>query len=1510
MKKKLSVVIVMMLLFISALLVVNNDVDVVATGRDDSKIGKDIGLDLDFMWEVTWKLCNATHKAYDEGDIRKGRDFGTKGDNWTANYLEDQMKYYLELENVKKIPIVMDTVKDGWKYNYKIDVIDFNLTINGDNYPFPHTVPKNETFPQPTGFRNSLPENIKILGKMDYNHTLENLSIVPKDLCSYKLLFNKTYKNVSCDSVISITDIMGNATYIPIEGNIPEDQEGHIFLLDEEQDVENQLDNITSNATAVILIHDCFKNQSYTANTSNYNFSIGRAYNNDSNLTAVVDMLKNGTFIIADNFFNSNETFTFTYNLTCIDWPWGSEDFLYVSKNEPYYHGPILYLNTGFIQLRNWYESKFGSGAVCHGIIAYDISNETHLMWHPRRDWQGWTNTGEQEDEDKNYNAKWPALQIFYVNKSIGKWLEGNYNNPNTSICGYFEQADNFVDAYNVIGNITIDHSPNDNITVISNRYDGWWSEAPGDSGLGAGIVMGIAKYFTYYEITPKCDLTFLFTTGEEWGFRGAWHYSHSHPEKDYNITQWIGTDQLGFNEQGSYMNPYLSDNDTTGDIVEAIANETNYKNRTGFGFKRKEAEGGIDDYAIRGRNESCNTICIHKDKDPYWFGHHRTGMNFQEGDSLNYINRTDANVTFEYAWNITKYFTVNPDCWFNINSWAIVDLDDEDNLNDTITVDFDTKSILPHDLAMVKFSLLGPFTPTNYSNNIVMSKYMNFSVNRSQNSKSINITLSGSESPGFYKYQFDLYNSTGRINEIVGIGKNNVNMTECSGFFFLYPYNSSFTSPKISNVSSSPDPVGFGFNVTINADVTSNVSTIDMVTVNISYPDDTYASFNMTNTVGDTYEYVFTDTWQNGQYDYVIWAKDVNGNESGSSTYNFDVSVDATISVCTIKDSYNNSEIVNLTDPPSSSYMVGYEFLDNGEVLHIWNNLDNYYFDTDSGIQLTNHYDEYWSHNVLMLGYYNNDEWNLIYRTDELSGFNKEIESDNETFVNATLWKDLTYQGYDFRLAIRYHLGIGDNELTVIPYIKNIGNEDIPYNLGFAWEIKDIQIDMTEENDYIEIDGTTYYLNEEDLDESYTNMDVPNFYIKEDIGVDESESLYLRWDENLNYIVQVKSRTGQYNAPVTLGIKIGTLGVGQEKSISLFWHDASEVIYYFNDYDTMFAWATNPAYMIDGNTSNYASTTIDRDMEKLNINLDSAADKGAISKVEIRAFGKYSGGGDPAIHDILLKVLGGMHVFSPTTTGNWSSWYDITDNPYAPDPWTWTDIDNLIVEVEASIMGVYTVYCSKVDVRVTYNPNPVISNPYPPSGCKGIMITPVLSITISDPEGETMNITWLSNSSGSWQTFGANISVSNGTYHQTFSNASVNGQWWYWKVNVSDGINTVTSNVFSFYTGYQSKIENIGTTNFTGYLLMQIEFYNTTNSTWILEQVVVNESIPRAINAGSTLALDTLFNPNNVSTSSFTNGNGTYRVYVSFRDPDGDVLVCDDVTLLEDSYHFIVTFD
>jgi hypothetical protein len=183
---------------------------------------------------------------------------------------------------------------------------------------------------------------------------------------------------------------------------------------------------------------------------------------------------------------------------------------------------------------------------------------------------------------------------------------------------------------------------------------------------------------------------------------------------------------------------------------------------------------------------------------------------------------------------------------------------------------------------------------------------------------------------------------------------------------------------PLINSVNDTPDPVGFGYNVTITANVTENTtgnySGIKSVRINITYPDSSFVNYSMTDNDNNTFEYVFKDCWDVGEYSYTIWATDNAYNTVSSPGHSFTYSVDATISICTINNSYGANETINLTDPPSSSNLVGFELLDDGDVLHIWNNLDHYYFDTDSGIQLTNHYDEYWSHNVLMLGYYNND--------------------------------------------------------------------------------------------------------------------------------------------------------------------------------------------------------------------------------------------------------------------------------------------------------------------------------------------------------------------------------------------------------------------------------------------------------------------------------------------------------------------------------------------------------
>jgi hypothetical protein len=549
------------------------------------------------------------------------------------------------------------------------------------------------------------------------------------------------------------------------------------------------------------------------------------------------------------------------------------------------------------------------------------------------------------------------------------------------------------------------------------------------------------------------------------------------------------------------------------------------------------------------------------------------------------------------------------------------------------------------------------------------------------------------------------------------------------------------------------------------------------------------------------------------------------------------------------------------------------------------------------------------------MLGYYNNEEWNLVYRVDELSGFNKNIVSDNESFVNVTLWKDLTYQGYNFRLAIRYYLGVDDNELTVIPYIKNLGVE-IPYILGFACELKDVQVDMTPSGDYIEINGTSFYLNQS-LNETYSDLINPCFYIREDLSNYSSESLYLRWDENLDYKVQVKSRTGQYNAPVTLGIKIGTLNVGQEKYTCLFWHDASSVVYYFNDYDTMEFWGGSPEYMVDGSVESFAMPGYNGSVELCISNTCSGENLGVISKVELRVNGYHQGESEGSI--ILRPVFKGLtdgenYTYETSSEGesNWSGWFDITDDEgrgegESQQPWSWSEVKDLMCDVEAYIDGGCELFCSMIEIRVTYNCVPVISDPYPVHGSMDVALCPLLNITVVDGDDEFMNVTWFSNSSGSWQVFGVNNSVKNGTFYQVFSNASENGQWWYWKVMVDDGTTNVSSSVYRFYTGCQSKIVNTGSTNISGYLLIQVQFNNS--GEWVLDTEVVNETSTSTVAIDGQLSLDTFFN-GKVNTNDLSHGSGTYRIYAAFRNPDGDVLICDDDSLLEATYEFTITFE
>lgn len=107
----------------------------------------------------------------------------------------------------------------------------------------------------------------------------------------------------------------------------------------------------------------------------------------------------------------------------------------------------------------------------------------------------------------------------------------------------------------------------------------------------------------------------------------------------------------------------------------------------------------------------------------------------------------------------------------------------------------------------------------------------------------------------------------------------------------------------------------------------------------------------------------------------------------------------------------------------------------------------------------------------------------------------------------------------------------------------------------------------------------------------------------------------------------------------------LGALEIGSWKEVRQ-WQIANDatVTYYFNAYDVGGeVWATTPANMVDGTNTNYASTTRNKDVELLTGNSCPGTDLGAISKVEIRAYGYYTGNDE----------VGLRPVFGGTTDGD-----------------------------------------------------------------------------------------------------------------------------------------------------------------------------------------------------------------------------------------------------------------
>jgi len=98
-------------------------------------------------------------------------------------------------------------------------------------------------------------------------------------------------------------------------------------------------------------------------------------------------------------------------------------------------------------------------------------------------------------------------------------------------------------------------------------------------------------------------------------------------------------------------------------------------------------------------------------------------------------------------------------------------------------------------------------------------------------------------------------------------------------------------------------------------------------------------------------------------------------------------------------------------------------------------------------------------------------------------------------------------------------------------------------------------------------------------------------------------------------------------------------------------------------------------------------------------------------------------------------------------------------------------------------------------------NANAVISNPSPANQSTGVSRTPTLQVTVTDTNNDTMNVTWYSNSSGTWASFATDTNVTSGnTIQQGNANFSGYETMYYWSVNVTDGTN-YTNATYHFTT-------------------------------------------------------------------------------------------------------------
>ncbi len=703
--------------------------------------------------------------------------------------------------------------------------------------------------------------------------------------------------------------------------------------------------------------------------------------------------------------------------------------------------------------------------------------------------------------------------------------------------------------------------------------------------------------------------------------------------------------------------------------------------------------------------------------------------------------------------------------------------------------------------------------------------------------------------------------------------------------------------APQFTNVTATPSIVGFGENVTIQANVIDAMNDVTLVKVQVFYPNTTCIWLNMTNTGNNTYQLIFNDTWTTGQYQYYVWAEDSVENTNTTSYGYFSVDAHALINITTLKGDYSGEEYIELTDPPSPTQ--NYTLTGRGLT---WNK----YYDATSGYDVLETY-------AGPVNYQNeNNTWtpikqNITLLTSNDPAYSYGYRAGNDRGLYNAYFKPNLQNNWPVAFAYNKSqnptidilrtklLGVGyldpsqnwnhvilQNVLNsqgqlqnnTITYPGAFTGTDVIYRYQSTMLKENIQLGNAAKSMLLTHPPSSYGLNTETsylvfvtkLDPLALHLFNASDEITGNITIENGRLSFKDAAGVFKCAMPIDDAYELQNSSHRLPLKCRIIKLGGE------WYLLSGCKY-TDLMSLQFPVIIDPSLTVDSSSSDgYLHHS-----EENYIDTWQATSENGISWTPC--------------YDIFI----GQSKVSQTYTINRG--YVYFNTSMLPS--------NMIIHnVTLSLYNAGDNSDTDFNIRVQsgqpdYPKDPLDSTDYNKayySNISGTLNTTDLvegynDINLINPNNEEwINLShWTKLCLRSSRDICA-LQPTGDEYVDFFSSEQ--------GADFAPRLVIVHEN--------QSKIKNTGTTNLSGYLSIQVQFYDPQSKEWILDVDAVNETSPRMIEPGQQLALDQIFN-GFVRACDLTHGDGLYRVYAAFRDPEGNILVDSDQNLLAASWQFTV---